>query len=182
MPTLTKAGPQVVAQLNEVKEKNHPHLEQALIAVQFADSKPYVKDRLNLGRVSKLSKAAKLWLPNNEKWDFVVTLPADVWYGLFNDKQKEAWLDLLLTRCQVEYEPNTVVENGKKIVIKDEFGRVEYTDQFRCDDEGRPIWKVSPCDAAVIAANIGRYGAWFESFVNLKMAIDSHKEGVNNVA
>ena len=178
MPIPTKAGPQVISLLNEVKEKNHPHLAQALVACSFVDVKPYSKGVLNLGKVSKFSGAVKLWLPNDHKYDFLISLPADVWYGLFNDKQKEAWLDLLLTRCQVEYEPSTVVVNGKKQVVKDEFGRIEYTDVPKTTDDGSIVWKVAPLDAAVIAANIGRYDTWFESFVNLKMAIDKHKEGV----
>ena len=90
--------------------------------------------------------------------------------------QQEAWLDLVLTRCQVEYEPNTIVENGKKVVIKDEYGRVEYTDVIKTDDEGAPIWKVSPMNLAVISANVKRYGAWFEDLVSLKKAILDHKE------
>ena len=178
MAVLTKAGPQVCNLLNEIKAKNHPHLETALIACGIVDTKPYVHNKLNLGKVSKFSKGMKLWLPKETKYDFLVTLVADVWFGLFNEQQKEAWLDLLLTRCQVEYEPNCVEINGKLKPVKDEFGRVEYTDKPKTDDSGQFAWKVAPLDMAVIASNISRYGVWFDSYVQLKVAIDSHKEEV----
>jgi hypothetical protein len=178
MPVPTKAGPQIVAQMKEIKEKNHPHLEQALIAVEFTETKPYVKDRLNLGKVSKFSKSIKIYLPKDANYDFRLSLPSEVWYGLLKEPQKVAWLDLLLTQCQVEYEPNTVVVNGKKQVVKDEFGRVEYTDVMKCDDEGIPMWKVVPCDLSVYTKNIKRYGLWFEDVIELANVIKYPAEGV----
>lgn len=181
--THVKASAQVEGLVEDVRTKNHPHLEQALIALEFVDSKPYVKDRLNLGKVSKFSKATKLWFPSGKKYDFLISNCADVWFGILNDEQREALIDLQLSRCQVEYEPNTVVVNGKKQVVKDEWGRVEYTDEVKTDDEGFPIWKVSPLDMSVIADNIKRYGVWYDDLLALKKAIDycEEKEGDENV-
>lgn len=167
-----KANPEVRQLLKKIQEQNHPHLNQALIALEFSDSKPYVKDRLNLGKVKKFPKSAKLWL--SEKYDFCITNVVDVWFGLLNDMQKEALLDLHLSCCQVEYEKNTTIENGKKIVIKDEWGRAEYTNVMRTDDEGCPIWKAVKLDAAVLSENIKRYGVWYEDLLQLKFAIVDH--------
>jgi len=174
--THAKAAPQVRQQLDQLKEKNHPHLEQALVALEFVDSKPYIKDRLNLGKVAKFSKATRLWFPDNAKYDFLISICADVWFGVLNDHQREALLDLQLSRCQVEYEPNTVVVNGKKQVIKDEWGRVEYTDQVKTDDEGFPIWKVAPLGFGVIVDNVKRYGIWYEDLLTLKKAMEATEQ------
>lgn len=171
-----KATPQVCQLMGEIKEKHHPHLEQALIALSFVDSKPFVKDRINLGRVGRFSPAVKLWFPNDAKYDFHITVCADVWFGLLNDQQRESYLDLVLTRCKVEYEANTVLINGKKQVVKDDFGRIEYTNQVKTDDEGQPVWKVVPLDLAVITENLKRYGIWYDDLLELKKAIESHEQ------
>lgn len=170
----TKASPSLRQLLESIQEKNHPHLEQALIAFEFVDSKPFIKDRINLGKVTKFSPAAKMWFPDNAKYDFCISACTDVWFGLLNEKQREAWIDLQLGRCQVEYEPNTVVVNGKKQTVRDEFGRVEYTQDIKTDDEGLPVWKVLPLDIGVIAENVKRYGLWYSDLLELKQAIESH--------
>jgi len=169
-----KAPAAIMERMAAVQAKNHPHLDDALICIEFVDSKPYLKDRLNLGKVAKFSAALKLWLHNS--YDFRLSICSDVWYDLLDDDQREAYLDLLLTRCQIEYEPNTVVVNGKRQVVKDEWGRIEYTDEPKYDDEGHPVWKVSPLDIAVISQNIKRYGLWFDDLVELKQAIESHEK------
>lgn len=172
-----KAGAQVRQLLNEVKEKyHHPRLQMALVALEFVESKPIVKDRVNLGKVTKFSQGTKLWLPENEKYDFLISVCADVWFGMLNDRQREALIDLHLTCCQVEYEPNSVVVNGKKQVIKDEFGRIEYTQNVKTDDEGNPVWKRSPLDIVAFASNVDRYGVWYDDLLELKQAMDAHDE------
>lgn len=164
---------QVVYELLEnVKEKNHPHLAAAKIAVEFVDSKPFIKDRLNLGKVSKFSKAAKIWHPPNKRYDFCISICADVWMDLLQVAQREPYLDLKLCQCQVEYEPEVVEENGKKQVVKDEYGRVSYTDEVKVDADGEPMWKVVPVGIPVFVENVKRYGLWYEDFVELKQAIE----------
>ena len=169
-----KASTAARTQLYQVLEKHHPHLADAMIALEFVDSKAYIKDRLNLGKVSKFSKATQLWFPDTAKYDFCITLCIDVWTELLDETQCEALLDLNLSRCQVEYEPETVIVNGKTQVVRDEYGRTEYTNDIKHDDEGQPIWKVSLLDVNVLVQNIKRYGLWYEGFLELKTAIDSH--------
>ena len=175
MPNHVKASPEVRQLLKTLQESFHPHIDQAKIALEFVDSKAYIKDRLNLGKVFKFSKANKLWMPNEAKYDFCISICADVWFSLLNEKQRRAILDLHLTCCQVEYEPNSVVENGKKIVVKDEFGRTEYTDKFKCDDEGCPVWKKAPLDAIAFASNVKRFGVWYDDLMEIKQAIVDHE-------
>ena len=98
MPITTKAPPPVVDLLNEVKE-SHPQLELAKIAVCMADSKAFTQGKLNLGKTLKFSEFNKIWQAT--KYDFCITLCVDVWYQILNDAQREALLDLHLTRCDV---------------------------------------------------------------------------------
>lgn len=169
-----KAPPQVIEILDNVRNKFHPHLEQAKIAVEFVATKAYVKNEINLGQVKKFGKAAKLWMPLHEKYDFLISLCTDVWYDILNNDQREALLDLLVSRCQVEMLPNVVVENGKNKVVKNQHGLIEYTDQMKTDDEGFPVWKKLPLNIGVISQNIKRYGIWYDDLLVLKEAVEQH--------
>lgn len=163
------APPDVVGMLDVILEKYHPALQEAVFAVEFVDSKPFVKDRLNLGKSLRFSKAARVWHPKDKKYDFCISLCADVWHGLLTTQhQRDALLDLRLLQFQVEYEPQVVDVNGKKEKVKDEWGRVTYTDVIKRDDEGRPVWKVEPPDIRVITENIRRFGFWYEDLATLQ--------------
>lgn len=171
MPVQHWAAPaEVVDLLLEVKEA-HPHLQQATFAVEFADSKPFIKDRLNLGKLAKFSKSAKLWHAKDKKYDFHVSLCADVWYSVFKAAQHKPLIDLHLSRIKAEYEPEVVEVNGKKEKVKDEWGRITYTNQMKHDDEGRPIWTVTPLDIKTITENISRFGLWYDELAILKEAV-----------
>lgn len=169
MSVITKAPPHVIELLDEVKTKHHPHLEQAQIALCFADTKPFVKGRFNWGKTSKFSDFARIW--QGKKYDFWIQISVDVWYSVLNDEQREALLDLHLSRCAVEYEPLTEMVNGKKVKIKDEFGRLKFSEDMKYDDEGNPKWKVDPLDLEVFAQNVRRYGLWCEQFDALQEAV-----------
>jgi len=169
-----KASPDVQELMNAVRNHHHrPRLEYAAVAVCFEDSKPFIRNKLNLGRVIRFSDLARLW--QGQRYDFCLILCSDVWYSLLVDPQREALLDLQLTRCEVEYLPVTKDENGRKKVVKDEWGRVQYTDQMKVNDVGDPVWRVAPLDLPVFAANLRRYGYWFDDLVDLKHAIQSDK-------
>ncbi len=76
-----------------------------------------------------------------------------------------------MTRMEAEFLPEVVVENGKKKVQKDEFGRVQYSNELKIDDDGNPKWKVSPLDLLVFTQNVSRYGLWCEELLELNDAI-----------
>ena len=165
-----KAPAEVVDLLNQVKIKHHAaHLGSAQIAVSFDDSKPFVHNKLNLGKVTKFSPLARLW--QGQQHDFCLSIPMDLWHSVLNPEQREAYLDLQLSRCSVEYLPDEIEENGKKKKIQDEWGRVQYTQEIKVDDEGNPKWKVVPLDLEVFAANVRRYGLWCDDLLELKDAI-----------
>lgn len=172
MSTSWRAPNEVRLFVDDLIEKHHPHLMQAKVAVGFDDSKIFRNGRFNWGKVSKFSKLTKLWQAKNEKYDFCIVLCSDAWHQFLTEAQREAWLDLCLCRCQVEYEPACIEKNGKKTVVKDEWGRTEYTNEIKYDDEGDPVWKVAPLDIVVFAQNVKRYGLWCEPLVNFQYAIE----------
>jgi hypothetical protein len=165
-----KAPQEIVDLVDEIKNKSHlPRLEAASIAVVIKDEKPFVNDKLNLGKVSKFSLSAKMW--HQKPHDFCITIPADLWATVLNEDQKKAYIDLQLTRCQVEYVPETTEINGKKKAIKDEWGCVKFTNEIKLDTEGNPKWKVSGLDLEVLTSNIRRYGLWYDELLEFKETI-----------
>lgn len=155
--------------VEQVKVSHHSHLEGATIAVAFDDSKPFKNDRLNWGKTQRFSDLNKLF-QTPQMFDFCIVLSSDVWHDVLDANQKEALVDLHLTRCQVEYMPETITENGKKKTIKDEFGRVKYTSEMKFDDNGNPKWKVIPLDVWVFTQNVSRYGLWCHELMEFNEA------------
>lgn len=176
-----KATEEVNSLLNSIKEKNHsPKLDAANIVVAFEDSKPFKNGALNWGKTLKFSHLNKLWQQPN-CYDFCIVVPSDIWHSILSAEQKEPYLDLRLTCCHVEYEPETIVENKKTIKVKDEFGRVQYTDQMKFDDEGRPKWKVLPLDLHTYSQNVGRYGLWCGDLLAFNKAANNDKNATDEV-
>lgn len=166
-----KAPADILAMVDDVKQRHHAQrLGPASVAVAFDDSKPFLKNKINLGKVTKFNAFSKLW--QNTRHDFCLTIPSDLWVSVLNSTQREAYLDLQLTRCEVEYYPEIAVENGKKKPIKDDWGRIQYTDKMKTDDAGDPKWKVVPLDLEVLIKNVRRYGPWLDELTELKEAID----------
>lgn len=156
--------------VNTVKKKWHlPRLEEAEIAISFNDSKPFKNGRFNWGKTAKFSSLAKLW--HSKKYDFHISLCADAWLTVLKASQREALIDLHLTRCVVEYMPETIEENGKKHPVKDEWGRVQFTNEIKKDDDGIPKWKIDPLDLNVFQENVIRYGVWCQDLLDFKSAI-----------
>lgn len=167
-----KAAPEVHQLLEAIKAKHHsPRLDECSVAVCFDESKPFVKNKLNLGKLSKFSATARLY--QEDKHDFCLIIPSTLWQEMLNIDQKKAYLDLQLTRCGMEYEPETIEENGKKKKIMDEMGRIQYSKAPKYDAEGNIKWKVEPLDLEVFASNVSRYGLWQDDLIMFKEAIES---------
>ena len=101
----------------------------------------------------------------------------DLWHSVLKGDEREAYIDLQLSRCSAEYMPEEIEENGKKRKNKDEFGRIQYTNVIKTDDDGNPKWKVLPLDLEVFSQNVRRYGLWCDMIQELKEAINS-AEGI----
>ena len=110
-----------------------------------------------------------MWHQN--PYDFCITIPSDLWADFLNEDQKRAYIDLQLTRCQVEYVPETTEINGKKKPIKDEWGCIKFTNEIKLDNDGNPKWKVSNLDLEVLTSNIRRYGLWHDELLEFKETI-----------
>lgn len=166
-----KAPVEVAELLDEVKNKFHKdRLGNASIVICFVDAKPFVNNKLNLGKVSKFSPLVKLW--QNKPHDFCIVIPASLWHSILKGPESRlAYLDLMLSRCSVEYELDVVEENGKKKKNKDEWGRVQYSDVVKLDENGNPKWKVLPLDLEIFSENVRRYGLWNEQLLDFAASI-----------
>ncbi len=170
MPVTLKAPDTVQTIINDVKNFHHsPRLDEARVTAAFVDSKPFTNNRFNWGSTKKFSEFSKVWQAT--KYDFCIVICSDIWHQILGPDQKHAFIDLHMTRMEAEFLPEVVVENGKKKVQKDEFGRVQYSNELKIDDDGNPKWKVSPLDLLVFTQNVSRYGLWCEELLELNDAI-----------
>lgn len=171
-----KASEEIVGLLDVVKSKHHsPRLDDCRIAICFNDSKPFTKNKLNLGKLSRFSATAKLW--QREKHEFCLSIPMELWTTVLDAGQREAYLDLMLTRLDMDYLPEFIEENGKKIKIVDEFGRTQYSNVPKEDKEGNIKWKIEPLDLEVFSKNVRKYGLWQDELMTFKEAIMSADGG-----
>lgn len=165
-----KASREVLDVLNEVKNKHHKILEEARFAVVFDESKPFTKNRFNWGKTSKFKPLDKLF--HNEQFDFMVRLSGDAWASVLSGKQREAWLDLHLTRCRPEMVPFTELVGKRKMPVKDEWGRTQFTDEVKRDDNGNVKWIIYPLDLYTFTDNVGRYGLWSQDMLDFRAVIE----------
>jgi len=173
MSIVWEVNSEVYQLFEEVRNKHHhDRIGMAKLAISFADTKPFLKGRFNWGKVTKFSPLAKLWHPNHGKHDFLIILCADAWHSILNTLQREALADLCLTRCAVEYEPEHHVDTkGKKHVIKDDWGRIQYSANIKFDEEGNPKYRALPLDLHVFTENVIRYGPWCEEILEFGEAV-----------
>lgn len=166
----------VMALGEKIRTSNHlPRLLEAKIAIAFNDSKPFIKGRFNWGKVLKFTNVNKLWHPKDKRYDFLINLCGDAWIDILDGGQREALLDLHLNCCQVEYEPEVIEENGVKHPVKDEWGRIQYTNIIKRDDDGNPKWLKVPLDLNVFTDNVGKFGLWCADLIEFHKACE-HKE------
>jgi len=176
MSSVWRAPGDVLDLVLSVKSRHHsPRLDSCTVAVCFDESKPFLKNKINLGKLTKFSNLARLY--QREKYDFCLTIPSEVWGSILRDQsQKEAYIDLQLTRCDVEYMPEEIEENNKKKKVVDEFGRVKYTNQPKLDAAGELKWKVQPLDLEVFTQNVRRFGIWLDDLGALRDAIEESSQ------
>jgi len=103
--------------VQQVKALHHPHLEDAVIAVAFDDSKPFKNERLNWGKTQRFSDLNKLFQAP-QALDFCIILSSDVWHDVLDADQKEALVDLHLTRCQLNMCLKQLLRMARKKQLK----------------------------------------------------------------
>lgn len=140
--------------LEEIRDEYHPHLMEARIAVLFSDKRKVSGNMIILGCMKKVSGEDKV-LSN---FDFKMVLSAMDWAEL-GSKQKRALIDHELSHADVERVKLTEMVGGRKKPVKDEHGRVVYTQEIKYDDDtGRPKFKTKGHDFENFAHIAKRYG------------------------
>ncbi len=169
--------------LSELICNYHSHLEEAKIVIYCSDKN---KVRANKIVIADASKApAKLKASINA--DFTITLYMMPW-GDLNTSQKRACLDHELYHCGVHYEPvkeqvgQSRQGRPRMQVVRDEYGRVQYTNEIKRDVNGEPKWRLIPHDLEEFDEIVERHGRWDESIQSFSEALNRSSSQEENVS
>lgn len=155
------ADSSVKSLMEEIRDKHHPHLLEARIAILFSDKRKVSGNKITLGTAKKVSDEDKVL----SHFDFKIVLSAEDWADLTSN-EKEALLDHELSHCDVMREPVTETIGGKRQTVKDKYGRTVYSDEIKVDeDTGRPKWKIRSHDFENFAHIAERYGLKVASMI-----------------
>lgn len=159
--------------MNTMIQKNHPHLQEAKIILYATD-----RNRLRANNVVVASASrAPAKLKASTDADFTITIHITPWSDL-NQAQQTACLDHELMHCGVHYEPvkeqvgKTRQGKARTKIVRDEYGRVQYTNEIKRDDDGAPKWRMIPHDLEEFRDIVERHGLWDQSLQEFKKAID----------
>jgi hypothetical protein len=166
MASVWQAPDDIRRQIETLKDEFYPHLANASIWVLCSDGKAVRNNRVLVTTTSRCTKTEKL----SSGHDFKITILVESW-SLLPDSARTIALDEALARCGVKYVPAKVEINGKKEIVKDEWGRTIYTDEIDYDKEGQPRWKVNPPDAGVYFTLLMRRGEYNEDVENVLRAL-----------
>lgn len=167
MASIWEAPDDIRRTVEHVKAEHHPHLANASLWVMMSDSKGIVDNRLVPTTTRLCTKTERL----SAGHDFKITISMEAWDKL-TDAQRRIAIDEALCRCGVKCEPKTVVVNGKEEVIKDDLGRVIYSEEVAIDKEGRPRWRVLKPDAALYFPLLRRHQLYSEEAENVQRVLD----------
>jgi hypothetical protein len=166
MASIWEAPEEIRRMAEQIKLEHHPHLSQAGLWVLCSDGKAIRNNQLLVTQSKKSTKTEKL----STGRDFKIIVMMEAW-SLLPDAARRIALDEALCRCGVKYVPQTVEVNGRKEVVKDELGRIIYTDQMEYDTEGVPRWRINPPDAALYYPLLVRHGQYAEEAENVTRAL-----------
>lgn len=146
--------------IDKLIEENHQHLQEANFIILLNEKIKLKGDIVVIAEVKKTSPSEKII----HNYDFKIIIYDYVW-GKLDDKKKISVLDHELTHCGVKYIPlkEKNEETGKTEVVKDEFGRKQYTNEIDRDDNGRPKWVILPHDLEEFRSIVKRHGMYDES-------------------
>ena len=158
-------------------EKYHKHLKEAKIVIYANDKSKTKGDKVIIAESSKASNKLKASI----NADFTITLYVDTWSSLSPD-QKQACLDHELTHCGVQYEPIreqiglSKTGKSKTRIVRDEYGRVQYTSDIKRDENGVPKWKLVIHDLEEFRDIVRRHGMWDEDIQRFKEVLDENSK------
>jgi hypothetical protein len=163
MASIWEAPENIRETLLELKHEHHCHLGSASIWLLCSDRSPIKNNRLVVTTTSKCTPTERLATGH----DFKIVILMDAWARL-TDKQGTIALDQALCRCGVKWVPQTMEINGRREVLKDDLGRILYTDEIDHDSDGRPKYVINPPDAGIYFAMVHRYGNYTEELEDLQ--------------
>jgi len=160
-------------------ERYHSHLSEARITLYANDKNRNKANKIIIAEASKAS--AKMKASTNA--DFTLTVYMTPWSDL-TMSQKKACLDHELCHCGVHYEPvKEAVGSGRGgrqrfKVVRDEYGRIQYTNEIKRNENGEPKWRLLPHDLEEFRDIVARHGIWDEDIQAFKEVLD--RNSVNN--
>lgn len=155
--------------LSEMIEKYHHHLKEAKIILYGCDKNKVDGNMVRFADASKASNKMKASVDA----DFTITLYMMPW-GDLSIEQKKACMDHELNHCGVHYEPYKEQVGSSKRgkprfkVVKDDYGRKQFTDEIKRDENGIPKWRLVPHDLEEFRDIIARWGCWDDSIQAFK--------------
>ena len=153
MVSIWEANEDIKAKLRKLKTEHHPHLSLAGIWLLCNDGQAIRDNQVVTTRVSKCTKTEKL----ASGYDFKIEIMMETWAHL-TDKGRLMALDHALCQCGVRHVPQKMEINGRKEIVKDELGRIMFTDEVEYDKQNNPKWKINKPDAPLFFEMISRYG------------------------
>ena len=168
MAAIWEANEDIKRLLRDIKNEHHPHLSTASIWVLCSDGKAIRDNHVIATTTQKCTNTERL----SSNHDFKITIMMETWAHL-TDKGREIALDEALCRCGVKYVQQKMDINGRKEVVKDELGRIVYSDEIEYDKEGIPKWKINKPNAGLYFDLLMRRGAYSEEAENAVRALDN---------
>jgi hypothetical protein len=166
MAHLWQAPQDIRKLLTQIQQEHHPHLADASVWALCSDGRAIRDNQLVATQTKKCTSTEKL----STSHDFKVIVMMETWAKL-TDAQRAVALDEALCRCGVKRVPRTVEVNGKKETVKDDLGRVVFTDQIDYDRDNQPRWKINPPDAGLYFALLTRHQQYSEQAENVQRAL-----------
>ena len=165
--------------MNRLVSSYHSHLAEAKIVIYASDKNRTKANRIVIADASKAP--AKLKASTNA--DFTITLYMTPW-GDLNVEQRDACLDHELSHCGVHYEPcqeqvgQSRQGRPRMQVVRDEYGRIQYTNEIKRDENDEPKWRLLPHDLEEFGDVVERHGRWDEAIQSFSEALNrSDNEG-----
>ncbi len=167
--------------LHELIGRYHSRLEEAKI-VLYANDKN--KNRANKIIIAEASKASSKMKASTNA-DFTIMVYMTPWSDL-NMTQKRACLDHELCHCGVHFEPVKEAAGGTRSgrprlkVVRDDYGRVQYTNEIKRNENGEPKWRLLPHDLEEFRDIVARHGIWDKDIQSFKEVLDRSVDGSYN--
>lgn len=153
--------------MNEIIARYHQTLQEAKIILYGCDKNRIRDGQVVIAKAEKSSQKMKASAGS----DFTITMHMMPWGDLTLD-QKKACMDHELTHCGVQFEPIKERVGTKWKVVKDEYGRKQYTNDIKRDENGIPKWKLVSHDLEEFNNIVLKHGVWDQNIKSFKEALE----------